>query len=248
MMDSVPTVFITGQVRTDLIGTDGFQEADVTGITMPVVKHSMLVTDPRQIPDYIHEAFHIASTGRPGPVLVDVPQDLSRVEIDYTPAEGTPDLPGYKPPTEGNIKQIRIAAKALANSRRPVIYGGGGIVNANASEEFREFCASDKLPGDADRDGPRRLPGAARAVARDARHARHPDRQLRDGRGRPDRLRRRPLRRPDHRQALGVRAAGEVRPHRRRPGRDLEERPRPHPDRRRRQGRAARSSTASTGR
>ena len=146
MMDSVPTVFITGQVRTDLIGTDGFQEADVTGITMPVVKHSLLVTDPRQIPDYVHKAFHIAATGRPGPVLVDVPQDLSRAEIDYTPIEGSPDLPGYKPPTEGNIKQIRIAAKALANARRPVIYGGGGIVNANASEEFREFCAADRLP------------------------------------------------------------------------------------------------------
>src|SRR5829696_2503270 len=146
MMDSVPTVFITGQVRTDLIGTDGFQEADVTGITMPVVKHSMLVTDPRHITEYIHAAFHIASTGRPGPVLVDVPQDLSRVDVDYEPPEGAPNLPGYRPPTEGNIKQIRIAAKALANSRRPVIYGGGGIINANASDEFREFCASDDLP------------------------------------------------------------------------------------------------------
>jgi acetolactate synthase I/II/III large subunit len=146
MMDSVPTVFITGQVRTELIGTDGFQEADVTGITLPIVKHSFLVTDPRQIPEYIHQAFHIASTGRPGPVLVDVPQDLSRADIEYEPATGKPDLPGYKPTTEGNIKQIRIAAKALANAHRPVIYGGGGIINANASEEFREFCLSDKLP------------------------------------------------------------------------------------------------------
>jgi acetolactate synthase I/II/III large subunit len=146
MMDSVPTVFVTGQVRTELIGTDGFQEADVTGITMPVVKHSFLVTDPRQIPGYIHAAFHIASTGRPGPVLVDVPQDLSRADIDYQPAEGPPDLPGYKPPTEGNIKQIRLAAKALANANRPVIYGGGGIVNASASEEFREFCGVDRFP------------------------------------------------------------------------------------------------------
>src|SRR5918998_3058118 len=146
MMDSVPTVFITGQVRTDLISTDGFQEADVVGITLPVVKHSLLVTDPRQIPDYIHKAFHIASTGRPGPVLVDVPQDLIRADIDYTPATGSPELPGYKPSTDGNIKQIRIAAKALANSKRPVIYGGGGIINANASEEFREFCRSDELP------------------------------------------------------------------------------------------------------
>jgi acetolactate synthase-1/2/3 large subunit len=146
MMDSVPTVFITGQVRTDLIGTDGFQEADVTGITMPVVKHSLLVQDPRQIPEYIHAAFHIASTGRPGPVLVDIPQDLSRADIDYEPAEGPPNLPGYSPTTEGNIKQIRLAAKALANSQRPVIYAGGGVVNANASEELRAFCASDRLP------------------------------------------------------------------------------------------------------
>src|SRR5213079_2632184 len=146
VMDSVPTVFITGQVRTDLLGTDGFQEADVTGITLPVVKHSFLVQDPRQIPEYIHEAFHIASTGRPGPVLVDVPQDLSRADIDYEPAEGPPDLPGYKPPTEGNIKQIRLAAKALANSRRPVIYAGGGVVNANASQELIELVTSDRFP------------------------------------------------------------------------------------------------------
>jgi acetolactate synthase-1/2/3 large subunit len=146
LMDSVPTVFITGQVRTDLIGTDGFQEADVTGITLPIVKHSFLVTDPRQIPEYIHAAFHIAKTGRPGPVLVDIPQDLSRAEIDYEPATEEPDLPGYKPPVEGNIKQIRIAAKALANARRPVIYGGGGIINADAAEEFRQFCSTDNFP------------------------------------------------------------------------------------------------------
>jgi acetolactate synthase I/II/III large subunit len=146
IMDSVPTVFVTGQVRTELIGTDGFQEADVTGITLPIVKHSFLVTDPRQIPEYVHNAFYIASTGRPGPVLIDVPQDLSRADIEYEPRTGIPDLPGYKPSTEGNIKQIRLAAKALANARRPVIYGGGGIVNANASEEFREFARVDRFP------------------------------------------------------------------------------------------------------
>jgi acetolactate synthase-1/2/3 large subunit len=146
IMDSVPTVFITGQVRTELIGTDGFQEADVSGITMPIVKHSFMVTDPRHIPEYVHEAFHIASTGRPGPVLVDVPQDLSRADIEYEPSTGTPELPGYQPTTEGNIKQIRLAAKALANAQRPVIYSGGGVVNANASEELRELCLSDKLP------------------------------------------------------------------------------------------------------
>ena len=145
-MDSVPTVFITGQVRTDLIGTDGFQEADVTGMTLPVVKHSFLVTDPVQIPDYIHKAFHIAKSGRPGPVLVDIPQDLSRAEIDYEPITGTPKLPGYQPTTEGNIKQIRIAAKAMANARRPVLYVGGGVINAGASEELRGLAGSDRFP------------------------------------------------------------------------------------------------------
>ena len=146
MMDSVPTVFITGQVRTDLIGTDGFQEADITGITLPVVKHSLMVTEAQQIPEYVHEAFHIASTGRPGPVLIDVPQDLTKVEIDYEPSSSAPELPGYKPSTEGNIKQIRLAAKALANASRPVIYAGGGVINAGASEELRELCLADDLP------------------------------------------------------------------------------------------------------
>src|ERR671917_1878926 len=87
MMDSVPTVFITGQVRTELIGTDGFQEADISGITMPIVKHSILIQDPREIPRAIHEAFHIAISGRPGPVLIDVPQDLSPADINYEPVD-----------------------------------------------------------------------------------------------------------------------------------------------------------------
>ena len=110
MMDSVPTVFITGQVRSELIGTDGFQEADTTGITLPIVKHSMVIQDPRAIPRTIHEAFHIARTGRPGPVLVDIPQDLSRAEIPYEPVDSV-SLPGYKPTTEGNVKQVRLAAR-----------------------------------------------------------------------------------------------------------------------------------------
>ncbi len=146
MMDSVPTVFITGQVRTDLIGTDGFQEADIVGITMPIVKHSLLVTAPEQIPEYIHEAFHIASTGRPGPVLVDIPQDLARAEIDYQQRTEPVDLSGYKPTVEGNLKQIRLAAKAMANARRPIIYSGGGVINGDASAELRELCASDNFP------------------------------------------------------------------------------------------------------
>ncbi len=146
MLDSVPTVFITGQVRTDLIGTDGFQEADILGSTLPFVKHSFQVTDPRHIPEFVHEAFHIASTGRPGPVLLDIPQDLSRADIEYEPRTDPVELPGYKPSTEGNIKQIRIAAKALANARRPVFYTGGGVINANASTELRELAACDDFP------------------------------------------------------------------------------------------------------
>src|SRR5215210_7682604 len=145
MMDSVPTVFITGQVRTDLIGTDGFQEADVSGITLPIVKHSMMIQDPREIPEAMHTAFHIASTGRPGPVLLDIPQDLSRADISYEPVDRV-NLPGYQPTTEGNAKQIRLAAKALANSRRPVIYAGGGVISAEAAKELTELAESDHFP------------------------------------------------------------------------------------------------------
>jgi acetolactate synthase-1/2/3 large subunit len=145
MMDSVPCVFITGQVRTELLGTDGFQEADTIGITMPIVKHSFMIQDPLEIPRAIHEAFHIARSGRPGPVLVDIPQDLSRAEIPYEPIADV-RLPGYQPTLEGNQKQIRQAAKALAAAQRPVIYAGGGVVNANASEELVEFVRSDRFP------------------------------------------------------------------------------------------------------
>jgi acetolactate synthase-1/2/3 large subunit len=147
MLDSVPTVFITGQVRTDLIGTDGFQEADTIGITMPVVKHSFQVLDPREIPHLIHEAFYVARTGRPGPVLVDVPQDLSRADIPYDPsAASRVELPGYTHFDEGNAKQIRLAAKAMANARRPVIYAGGGVVNGNAAEELTALVTSGRFP------------------------------------------------------------------------------------------------------
>jgi acetolactate synthase I/II/III large subunit len=145
MMDSVPLVAFTGQVRTDLLGTDGFQEADTFGITMPIVKHSFMIQHPTEIPRAVHEAFHIARTGRPGPVLIDMPVDLTRAEIDYHPV-GDVRLPGYQPTVEGNSKQIRLAAKAIANARRPVIYAGGGVINADAAEELQEFVTSDRLP------------------------------------------------------------------------------------------------------
>ena len=145
MMDSVPVVFITGQVQTHLLGTDGFQEADTIGITMPVVKHSFMIQHPLELPRSIHEAFHIARTGRPGPVVVDIPQDLSRAEIPYEPVDDV-HLPGYQPTTDGNQKQIRLAAKAMANSRRPVIYAGGGIIAANAAADLTELATSDRFP------------------------------------------------------------------------------------------------------
>src|SRR5688572_22977994 len=143
MMDSVPVVFITGQVRTDLLGTDGFQEADTMGITIPAVKHSWMITHPLEIPRTLHEAFHVARTGRPGPVVVDIPTDLSRAEIPYEPVTDV-HLPGYQPTVEGNAKQIRQAAKALAAARRPVIYAGGGSLDA--SEELIQLVRNGRLP------------------------------------------------------------------------------------------------------
>ena len=145
MMDSVPVVFITGQVQTHLLGTDGFQEADTIGITMPIVKHSFMIQHPLELPRTIHEAFHVARSGRPGPVVVDIPSDLSRADIPYEPVQEV-HLPGYQPTTSGNQKQIRLAAKALANARRPVIYAGGGVVSANASTELTELATVDRLP------------------------------------------------------------------------------------------------------
>jgi acetolactate synthase I/II/III large subunit len=145
MMDSVPVVFFTGQVRTELLGTDGFQEADTFGITMPIVKHSFMIRHPLEIPRVVHEAFHIARTGRPGPVLIDMPTDLTRVEIDYEPVSDV-RLPGYQPTLDGNQKQIRLAAKALANARRPVLYAGGGVIAAEASEELRALATADRFP------------------------------------------------------------------------------------------------------
>jgi acetolactate synthase I/II/III large subunit len=145
MMDSCPTVFITGQVRTELLGTDGFQEADVLGITIPAVKHSFMIQHPLEIPRALHEAFHIARTGRPGPVVVDIPTDLSRADIPYEPVTDV-RLPGYQPTIEGNTKQVRQAAKALAAARRPILYVGGGVVNANAGAELVELATADRFP------------------------------------------------------------------------------------------------------
>ncbi|MHB9111273.1 MAG: biosynthetic-type acetolactate synthase large subunit [Thermoleophilia bacterium] len=144
-MDSTPMVAITGQARSDLIGTDAFQEADITGITEPIVKHSYLIKNPKDIPRIFKEAFYIASTGRPGPVLIDIPADMQLADIDYKPA-GKINLPGYKPTLKGHKKQILSAAKAIAAAEKPVFYAGGGIITAGAEKELLAIAKLMKIP------------------------------------------------------------------------------------------------------
>jgi len=144
-MDSVPLVAITGQVPTPVVGNDAFQEADICGITMPITKHNFLVTDANEIAETVRQAFHIASTGRPGPVLIDIPKDVQLQEITWSWPE-TIDLPGYKPTTKGNLKQVRSAAKMIMESKRPVLYVGGGVIKANASKELFRLATDGRLP------------------------------------------------------------------------------------------------------
>jgi acetolactate synthase I/II/III large subunit len=146
-LDSVPLVAITGQVRSPLIGTDAFQEADIHGITLPIVKHSYLISDASEIPQIIHEAFYIATTGRPGPVVVDIPSDLQLAEIDYDAEKAAKiDLPGYKPTVKGHPKQVKAAARAIAEAERPLIYAGGGVIASNGAEELRELAIYAHIP------------------------------------------------------------------------------------------------------
>jgi acetolactate synthase-1/2/3 large subunit len=144
-MDSTPLVCITGQVRSHLIGTDAFQECDITGITIPIVKHSWLVQDAAELPQAIKSAFHVARTGRCGPVLVDIPRDVQEAELDFEyPAEV--DLPGWRPAARVNAKQVRAAADAIAGAERPVLYVGGGTMNAEACGELRRLAELWQLP------------------------------------------------------------------------------------------------------
>src|SRR3712207_5922816 len=142
-MDSVPMVCITGQVPYAAIGTDAFQECDTTGITQSVTKHNWLVTDAKDIPLIVKEAFHIATTGRPGPVLIDFPKDVANQLMDWyepTDADVANDLPGYKPTTKGHPRQIKEAARLILQATRPVIYAGGGILKARAAGALRELA------------------------------------------------------------------------------------------------------------
>ncbi|GAA3675075.1 acetolactate synthase large subunit [Nocardioides ginsengisoli] len=144
-MDSLPMVAITGQVGASLIGTDAFQEADIRGITMPITKHSFMVTDPAEIPTKIAEAFHIASTGRPGPVLVDVTKSALQSQTTFQwPTEI--NLPGYRPVTRPHAKQIREAARLILESRKPVLYVGGGTIRSGASKELATLAELTGIP------------------------------------------------------------------------------------------------------
>ncbi len=144
-MDSVPMVAITGQVPTAAVGGDAFQEADITGITMPVTKHNEMVTEPGRIAAAVAEAFHIASTGRPGPVLLDIPKDVLNARAEFSWPTSLA-LPGYKPTVRGHAKMVREAARELLAARRPVLYVGGGTVRAGAHDELRRLAERLRLP------------------------------------------------------------------------------------------------------
>src|SRR5690606_22108140 len=144
-MDSVPMVAITGQVFSTLMGTDAFQEADIGGITMPITKHSILVKRAEDIPAALAQAFEIASTGRPGPVLVDITKDAQQAEAPFV-WPPTYDLPGYRPVTKAHGKQIQAAAALIAQSKQPVLYVGGGVIRARASEELKTFAETTGAP------------------------------------------------------------------------------------------------------
>ena len=144
-MDSIPIVALTGQVPTQTIGNDAFQEADTTGITRPVTKHNFIVKDPADLTRVFKKAFYIATTGRPGPVLVDLPKDILTAEINFEYPEEI-KIPGYNPTMKGNIRQIKRVIEAINDSRKPLIYAGGGIVASNASEELSEFVRITGIP------------------------------------------------------------------------------------------------------
>ena len=145
-MDSTPLVCITGQVRSSLIGTDAFQECDITGITMPIVKHSWLVQDVREIPSVLKAAFHVARTGRCGPVLVDIPRDLQEATMEFSSYPDSVDLPGWRPPSKVHPLQIREAGRAIAHARKPVLYVGGGTLNGDACAQLLQLAKAGSLP------------------------------------------------------------------------------------------------------
>ena len=171
-MDSIPMVAITGQVKREMIGNDAFQEADVTGICRPVTKHCYLLKNLNDLPRVVKEAFYLARSGRPGPVLIDVPRDIQSEK--YTgPLDVEMDLPGYKPKVQADQEQIEAAAEAINSAERPVFYVGGGCVLAGAHRELRAAAERANVPVTTTLMAPGRLPRQPSAVPGHAGHARH---------------------------------------------------------------------------
>ena len=236
-MDSTPLVCITGQVRSSLIGTDAFQEIDATGITMPIVKHSWLVQDVEELPGVLKAAFHVARTGRQGPVLVDVAKDVQEAELEFAYPDDV-DLPGWRPPQKVHPRQVREAARAIAEAERRSSTPAAACSTPTPAPSCSQSGRLGAPAGGRDADGqglPARL---APAQLRGARHARLEVRELGAEQGRPRDRRRLPVRRPRHRQGLGVRPGREGDPFRHRRGRGREDPPRGDPGRRPAQARA----------
>ena len=234
-MDSVPIIAITGQVFSTSMGTDAFQEVDIVGITMPITKHSFLVTRPEDVPATLAAAYHIATTGRPGPVLVDVTKDAQQKTAPFIWPPKM-DLPGYRPVMKAHGKQVQAAAQLLVEAKRPVLYVGGGVIRAGASKELAELVKRTGAPVVTTLMARGALPDSQPPAPRHARHARCRAGGARPAGVRPDHLARRPLRRPGHRQGERVRARREDRARRHRPGRDRQDPRRRRADRGRREG------------
>ena len=216
---------------TSLIGTDGFQEADISGITLPITKHNFLVTKPEDIARTIGEAFHLAGTGRPGPVLVDIAKDAMQAMTEFTwPVPF--DLPGYHPVTRPHSRQVREAARMITDAKKP------GALRRRRRHQGRRGRGAEgagrahRRPGGHHADGSRRVPRQPPAAPGHARHARHGRRGRRAAEGRPDRRARRQVRRPGDREAGHLRARRADRARRHRPGGDLQEPARGRADRR----------------
>ena len=207
-MDSIPMVVITGQVPVAAIGTDAFQECDTIGITRSVTKHNELVTEAADIPRAVREAFHIATTGRPGPVLLDIPKDIvdpknpnSQMEWHWPGDDEVRDgLPGYKPTLAGHPRKIREAAEMILRSERPVIYAGGGILKARAAEALRELAELCDIHVVTTLMARGAFPDSHRARPRHARHARQLHRGHLDAAVGPAHRLGQPVRRPRHGQ------------------------------------------------
>ena len=201
LMDSIPIVCLTGQVPTHLIGNDAFQEADTTGITRPATKHNYLVKRSEDLARVVHEAFYVARSGRPGPVVIDLPKDILINPAPYT--EAADGHRSYRPRTDPDPAQIRRAVALLKSAKRPIIYAGGGVINSgpHASESLRALIAATGLPGDQHADGAWVLPSVGSAVPRHAGDARDVRGEPRDAWLRRHAGDRRALRRPSDRAA-----------------------------------------------